>query len=63
MKCHTQASNLTTNLKDKIDFILPGFSATKIMTLECHLDASAKFIYDIILGRYLLTELGLNLKI
>ena len=32
------------------------------MTWKCHVDESAKGKYDMILGRYLLTELGLNLK-
>ena len=30
------------------------------MTCNFHVGESAKFIYDIILGRYLLTDLGLN---
>ena len=30
---------------------------------NCHVDDSAKSRYDIILGRDLLTELGLNIKI
>ena len=32
------------------------------MTWECHVYDSAKGRYDIILGRDMLTELGLNLK-
>ena len=32
------------------------------MTWNCHVDDSSKGIYNIILGRYLLTELVLNLK-
>ena len=32
MQWHTQADNLSTNLKVKIDFTLPEFSATKIVT-------------------------------
>ena len=33
------------------------------MTWDCHVDYSAKGRYDILLGRYILTALGLNLKI
>ena len=32
------------------------------MTYKLHVDESAKGRYDMILGRYLLTNLGLNLK-
>ena len=63
MKWHTQAGSITTNLKLNIDFTLPELSATKIVTWNCHVDDSAKGIYDIILGRYIWTGLGLNLKL
>ena len=63
MKWHKQLGNLTINLKVKIDFTLPGFSATKTVTWECHGDESAKVRYDMILCRDLLTVFGLNLKI
>ena len=53
MQWHTQAVNPTTNLKVKIYFTLPKFSATKIVMWGCHLDYSAKGIYFIILGRYI----------
>ena len=62
MKLHTQAGNITTNTKVKIDFTLPGIRATKIVTWNCHMDDSAKGRCDMILGRYLLTELVLNPK-
>ena len=52
IQCHTQAINITTNMKVKIYFTLPKFSATKIMTWECHVDDSAKGRYNMILGRY-----------
>ena len=32
MQWHTQAGSITTNLKVKIDFTLPGLSAEKIVT-------------------------------
>ena len=44
-------------------FSLPEFSMTKIMTWDFHVNDSAKGIYDMILSRYILTALGLNLKI
>ena len=43
-------------------FILPELSATNIVTCNCHEDESNKGRYDIILGRYIRTELWLNLK-
>ena len=41
---------------------LPEFSATKIVMRKCHVDEYTNSIYDMILGRYLLTALGLDLK-
>ena len=43
--------------KGKIDFALPEISATKKMTWNCHVDDPTKVRYDMILGRYILTEL------
>ena len=60
---HMQADNITTNLKVKIDFTLPKSSATKIVMCKCYVDESCKRRYDMILGRYLLTSLGLNLNL
>ena len=54
MEWHTQAVDITTNLKVKIDFTLPGFSATKIVMWNFHVDDSTKIRYSIILGRDLL---------
>ena len=59
---NTQAGNITSNLKVKLYFTLPALSATNIVTCKCHVDDSAKVRCDMILGRYLLTELGLYLK-
>ena len=58
----TQAGKFTTSKKVNIDFFLPEFSATKIVTWKCHIDDSTNVIYDTILGRDLLTALGLDLK-
>ena len=49
MKWYTQAGKTTTNLKVKIDFSLPGLSATKTVTWNFHVDDSAKGRYDMIL--------------
>ena len=62
MQCHMQVCNITTNLKVKIDFILPELSATKIVTWNFHVDDSVKGIYYMILGKDLLTQLLLNVK-
>ena len=45
-----------------IEFCLTEFSATKIVTWKCHVDESTNRRYDIIIGRDLLTTLGLDLK-
>ena len=60
MQWHTQAGNITTNLKFKIDFTLPEFSATKIVTGECYMYDSTNSRYNMILDRDLLTILVLN---
>ena len=51
----TQAGNITTTMKDKLDLTLPTLSATNVMTSNFHVDESAKGRYDIILGQYILT--------
>ena len=43
--------NITTNLTNKIDFTLPEFSVTKIVTWNYHAGEFSKGIYDLILGR------------
>ena len=53
---------ITTNLKVEIDFTLPGLIATKIVTYNFHVYDFAKGRYDIILGKDILTALGLNLR-
>ena len=62
MQWKTQAGNITTDLKVNIYFTLPALIATDIVMWNCHVDDSANGRYDMILGRDLLTELGLNLK-
>ena len=62
MQWNTQAGNITTYLKVNIDFTLPTLRAKNVVTWKCHADESSKGSYDMILGLYILTELGLNLK-
>ena len=62
MQWHTQAGNVTTNLKVKVDFTLPALIATGVVTWRYHLDDSAKGRYYMIYVRDILTELGLNLN-
>ena len=50
MQWHTQSGNITTNLKVKLDFTLPKLSATNVMMWNCHVNESAKVVYDMILG-------------
>ena len=57
-----KVGNITTNLKVKIEFTSSELSAKKIVTWNFHVDDSSKGRYNIILGRDLLTLLGLNLK-
>ena len=59
---HTQAGNIITNIKVKIYFTLLELRATKIMMWDCRLDYFTKGRYDMILGRYILTALCLNIK-
>ena len=55
MQWHTQAGNITTNLKVKVYFTLPTLSSANVVIWKCNVDESAKGIYDMILGRYPLT--------
>ena len=63
MQWNTQVGNITTNLKVKIDSILPALSPMNVMTWNCHVVDSSKGRYYMILGKYLFTELGLNIKL
>ena len=60
---HTKAGSVNTNIRVKIHFTLTKLSATKIVTCNCYVDHSAKEKYKMILGRYLWTALGLNLRL
>ena len=55
MQWHTQAVNITTNIKVNTYFILTSLSVTNFVTWKCHVDDSTKDRYDMILGRYILT--------
>ena len=57
-----QAGKFTTSKKVNVEFCLPEFGATKIVTWKCHVSKSANSRYDMILGRDLLTALGFDLK-
>ena len=61
MQCHTQAGNITTNLKVKLYFTLPELITAKIVMWNCHVDDSAKGRNDMILGRDILTYILLNI--
>ena len=58
----TQSGKFTTSKKVNVDFFLPEFSATKIVTWIFHVDESTNSVYDMILGRDLLTAVILDLK-
>ena len=49
-------------LKVKVYFTLPALSVTNVVTWDFHVDDSDKGRYDMILGRDVLKELGLNMK-
>ena len=53
----TQTGKFTTNNMTMVDFFLPEFSVTKIVTYKFHVDDSTEMRYNMILGRYLLGEL------
>ena len=50
---HTQAGNITTNLKVKVDLTLPTLSATNIVTWKFHVNDYDKGMCDMILRQYL----------
>ena len=62
MQWNMQVDSITYNQKVKLYFTLPEISATKIVTWKWHVDESAKGRYSVILGRDILTALGLNIE-
>ena len=62
IKRNTQLGRTTTNLKVKIDFTLPELNDMNVVTWTFHVYDSSKGRYDMILGRYPLPDLGLNIK-
>ena len=58
----TQAEKVQAPNKANVDFCLPKFSATKIVSWKCHVDKKTNIRYDMILGRDLINALGLDLK-
>ena len=62
MQWHLQARNITIDIRVRINLNTPALIVTSVVTWNCHLDESAKGRHDMILGRDILTELGLNLK-
>ena len=63
MQWHTQAGNINTNLTVEVDFNSPELTAKNVVKCKSCVDDSAKGSYDIILGRDILTELGLNSRL
>ena len=59
---NVQAGNINTNIKVKVDFTVPALTATDFMTRKCHVYDSDKGRCDMIVGKDILIELGLNLK-
>ena len=55
--------NFITTENVKIDFFLPEFSAMKTVTWKYHMDNSTEIRCGIIPGVYLLTSLGVDIKI
>ena len=62
MQWNMQARNIINHLKFKIYFTLSEFRATKIVGWNFHVGYSAKGGYDMILDRYILISLVLNIK-
>ena len=60
MQWQKQGGKFTTNQKVKVDFFIPKFSATTIMTWKYHMDNSTEAWHEIILGIDMLTSLVLD---
>ena len=57
-----QSGKFVTSKNMNVDIFLPEFSGTKIVTWKCHIDNSTNGRYDMILGRYLITALEVDLN-
>ena len=55
MQWHTQAGNITANIKVAVGFTLPGLSPAYVVRWNFHVDESTKCRYDIIRRRDILT--------
>ena len=55
MQWHTQAGNITTNIKVEVDFTIPELRTTNAVMCKYNVDESSKGRYDMILGRYIST--------
>ena len=62
MQWHMQVGNITNNLKFEVYFTSPTLSAMNVVTWKYHVYDSSKGRYDMILGKYILTELSLRLN-
>ena len=51
MQYHTQAGNVTTNIKVNVDFTLSALSATKVVMWKYDVGDSTKRRYDMTLGK------------
>ena len=58
----TQAEKFRTSKKLNVEFLLHEFGATKIFTWKCYVAKLTNSRYNMILGRDLLTALGLDIK-
>ena len=58
---HTTAGDFNTNFKSKIDFSLPELHEKRIITKTMHITPN-EMGYDMIIGRDLLEDLGIDLK-
>ena len=58
-----QVGNFTTTENVKTEFFLPEFSAMKTVTWKYHMDNFTEIRCGIILSVYLLTSLGIDIKI
>ena len=52
-----------TSKRVNIDFCLPKYIPTKIVMRTCHVDESANSRYYIIIGKDLITTLGLGINL